>query len=83
MVRADVGRQRIVPSRSIEHLAQPQAINHAVMYAKAHDPTGALVHHDEHPMGAQDRRFASKQVETPQTVFRVPEDREPRWPRRV
>ena len=52
------------------------------MHAKAHDATRAVVHHDEHPMGAQDGRFASKQIETPQTVLRVTEDREPGRPRR-
>jgi hypothetical protein len=62
----------VAPSRSIEHPAQPDAINHAAMHAKAYDATGALVHHDDHPMGAQDGRFASKQIETPETVFRVP-----------
>ena len=53
------------------------------MYAKAPDATRPLVHHDEHPMCAQDGRFASKQIETPQTVLRVTEDREPGWPIRV
>ena len=47
------------------------------MHAKAYDATRAVVHDDEHPMGAHDGRFASEQVETPQTVLRVTEDREP------
>ena len=33
--------------------------------------------------GAQDGRFAAKQIETPQTVFRVTEDGEPGWSKRV
>ena len=53
------------------------------MHAKAHNTARAVVHHDEHPVCPQDRRFASKQVETPQTVLRVTEDREPGRPRRV
>jgi hypothetical protein len=68
-------------SRSIEHPAQPYAIDDAAMHAKAHDATRALVHHDEHPVCAQDGRFASKQIETPQTVLRVTEDRQPGRPR--
>src|SRR5688572_6696731 len=28
-------------------------------------------------------RFAAKQIDTPQTVFRVTEGREPRWPGRI
>jgi len=53
------------------------------MHAKAHDAARALVRHHEHPVGAQDGRFAAKQIETPQTVLRVPEDREPGRPWRV
>ena len=77
MVRAEVLRQGVPSSRSIEHPAQPHAINDAALHAKADDATRALVHHDENPVRAQDRRFTSKQIETPQTVLRVTEDREP------
>src|SRR5438105_13661236 len=37
----------------------------------------------QHPVCAQDGRFASKQIETPQTVLRVTEDREPGRPCRI
>ena len=83
MIRAEIFRRGLASSRSIEHPAQPHAIHDAAMHAKAHDATRALVHHDEHPVCAQDGRFASKQIETPQTVLRVTEDREPGRPRRV
>src|SRR5438876_11582126 len=53
------------------------------MHGKAHDATRAGVYHDEDPVVAQDGRFASKQIEAPQTVLRVTEDGEPGWPRRV
>src|SRR5499427_3734777 len=83
MVRADVGWWGLAARRSIEHAAQRDAIHDAAMHAKAHDAARELVHHDEHPIGPQDRRLASKQVETPQTVLRMTEHREPRRPRRV
>jgi hypothetical protein len=53
------------------------------MHAKAYDATRALIHHDENTVAAQDGRFASKQIETPQTVLRVTEDRDPGRPGRV
>src|SRR5215510_14201099 len=53
------------------------------MHAKAYNATRVVVHHDEHPMCPQDRRFAPKQVETPETVRRVTEHREPGRPSRV
>ena len=74
MVRAEVCWRGLASSRSIEHAAQPDAVDDAAMYAKAHDATRPLVHYDEHPVRAQDRRLASKQIETPQTVLRVTED---------
>src|SRR5262245_8127340 len=83
MVRADVGGRRVAARRSIEHAAQPNAVHDAAMHTKAHDAARELVHHDEHPMGPQDCRFAPKQVETPQTVLRVTEHREPGRSHRV
>ena len=82
MIRAEIPRS-LASHRSIEHPAQPGAINDAAMHAKAHDATRALIHHDEHPVCAQHGRLPSKQIETPQTVLRVTEDREPRWPSRA
>jgi hypothetical protein len=83
MVRAEVCREALRSRRSIEHPAQPPAIRDAAVHAEAHDATPTLVHHHEHPVCAQDGRFTSKQIEAPQTVLRVPEDREPRRPRGV
>ena len=77
MVRAEVLGRGLASSRSIEHAAQS---HDAAMYAKAHDAACALVHHDEHPVCAQNGRFASKQIETPQTVLRMTDDRQPGRP---
>src|ERR1700730_17539291 len=82
MIRAEVFRQDLASRRSIEHPAQPHAIKDAAVHAKSDEATRALVHHDENPVCAQDCRFASKQIETPQTVLRVTEDREPGRPSR-
>src|SRR5712671_5431977 len=83
MVRAEIRRRGLAVGRSIKHATHVPAIDYAAVYAKAHDPTRPLVHHDEHPVCAQDGGFAAKQIETPQTVFRVTEDREPGWPLRI
>src|SRR5262249_5526945 len=83
MVRADVAWRRLAARRAIEHAAQPDAVHDAAMHATPHDATRAVVHHDEYPMGPQDRRLAAEQVETPQTVLRVTEHGEPGRPRRV
>src|SRR5580704_7476178 len=48
------------------------------MDAKPDDPTGKLIHYDQHPMGSQGCGFASEQIAAPQTVLRVAEKAEPR-----
>jgi hypothetical protein len=83
MIRAEVGRRRLPTNRSIEHAAQRHAIHDAAVHAKAHDPSRALVHHDEHPVGVQDGRFAPKQIKTPETALRVTKHCEPGRLRRV
>src|SRR5262245_61634057 len=83
MVRADVGWRSLAARRSIEHAAERNAVHDAAMRAKPHDTARELVHHDQHPVGPQDRRLAAKQVETPQTVLRVTEHGEPGRPSRV
>src|SRR5262249_8811348 len=83
IVRADVGWRCLAAQCAIEHAAQPDAVHDAAMHAEAHDAARELVHHDEYPMSPQDRRLAAKQVETPQTVLRVTERREPGRPSRV
>jgi hypothetical protein len=80
MVRVEVGRRGVAARGSVEHSTQPYAIHDAAVNAEAHDATRELVHHHEHPVCAQDGRIASKQIEAPQTVLRVPEDCEPRRP---
>src|SRR6267142_2500455 len=83
IVRAEVGRRRLASHCSIEHLAQSHAVYDAAVYPKTHDAARPLVHHDEHPVRAEDGRFAPKQIKTPQTVLRVTKDCEPGRPRRV
>src|SRR5262249_50607389 len=83
MVRAGGGWRGLAARRAIEHAAQPDAVHDAAMHATPHDPTRAVVHHDEYPMGPQDRRLAAEQVETPQTVLRVTDHCEPGGPSRV
>ena len=71
MVRAEVGRRGVAARRAIEHPAQPHTVHNATMHAEADNPTCPVVHHDEYPVRVEHGRFASKQIETPQTVLRV------------
>ena len=44
------------------------------MGRKTNDPSGELIDHDHHPVAFDGQRFTSEQVNTPQTVFRVPKE---------
>ena len=50
------------------------------MDAKADDSTGEHGHGDQHPVTAQKHGFAAEQVDAPQTVLDVPDERQPREP---
>ena len=61
----------------VKHAAQGAAIHDASMDAEADDPPCVLVHHHQHPMASQDRGLAPEQIDAPQAVFRVPQERQP------
>jgi hypothetical protein len=55
----------------IEHAAKCHTIDCSGMYAKADNPSGVLIHNDQYPMSPQRRRFAAKQIDTPETVLQM------------
>jgi len=42
------------------------------------DPTRALVHDDENPMGLKSKGLTPEEIDAPQTVFHVAEEGQPR-----
>jgi len=73
MVGAEVhGRAGLPSDGAVEHPAKCGTIDDTGMDAEADDATGELIHEDEDPMGAQGGRFAPEQVDTPETILRVP-----------
>jgi hypothetical protein len=48
------------------------------MDAEPNDPAGILIHHDQDPVGPQRGRFAPEQIQTPETVFHVANEGQPR-----
>jgi len=67
----------------IEHSAESRTIDHAGLHGEADDSAGELIHHDHDPVGREDQRFAAKEIDAPQAIFGMPEEREPRWTIRV
>src|SRR5579862_7622028 len=48
-------------------------------YSKTDDSASALIHHHQYPIRSQTNRFALKQVDAPQTVLHISNEREPGW----
>src|SRR6476660_5396309 len=55
MIGTQLRRWRVASYRAVEHATQSHPIHRTALHAKADDPTGAVVHHDEHPMCAEMR----------------------------
>ena len=47
------------------------------MDAKTNDASCILIHRDQYPVRLQQNRFTSKQIDTPQTIFQMADEREP------
>jgi len=77
VVGAEALRTRETSNRMVKHAAHGAAIHDASMDAEADDPPCVLVHHHERPMASPDRGLAPEQIDTPQAVFRVPQECQP------
>ena len=62
----------------VEHAAERGTVDCNGLHTKADDPTGKLVHDDQNPVTPQQDRFRPEQVQAPETVRGVPQEREPR-----
>ena len=78
IVTAEIDRRSHARNRLGEHPAKCNAINSADLNTKADDPPRVLIHHHHHPMGPQRNGLTPKQVDAPQTVLHVADQRQPR-----
>jgi hypothetical protein len=64
----------------VEHTAEVGAIDRTAMHADSYQATRELVHDHEHPVAAEHDGFAAEEVDAPQAVCRVSDERQPRGP---
>jgi hypothetical protein len=69
VIRTEVFRNGLLSNRLIEHSAQRLAIYGSGLTAKSNDPSGELVHDDQHPMRPYRRRLASEEIDAPKAVL--------------
>src|SRR5215469_13383553 len=79
MVGTEVFRHGALALKGVvEHSAKGDAVDGAGVPAEPNDATSVLIHADQNPVSAQHRRFAAKEVRTPETVLDLTEECQPR-----
>jgi hypothetical protein len=77
VVRTQMLRERLTRSGLVEHATDRHAIDVSRLDANADDPTREQIHDDHDPVALEHNRFASEQIDAPQAVFHVSDEREP------
>jgi len=65
------------PDGTIEHPAESPTVDWSGMHCKPNDPARELIHDDQDPVSAQGWRLAAKQIQAPETVFRLTQESQP------
>jgi hypothetical protein len=78
MVGAYAGGGGLPGHGAVEDSTDRHSIEVTGLSFEADDALGELVHNDEYPMGVQQNGLTAKEIDTPETVFRVPKEGQPR-----
>ena len=79
MVQAQPHRQALTSNGLVKHPAEGHAVDRHRLHTKTDNPAGALIHHHQNPMGFELDGLNPEQVQTPQAVRGLPQQREPGW----
>ena len=71
MIRAEMSRCTLAMNGRVEHPTEVGTIDCNGLHADSDQPSGELVHDDEHPVALKDDGLASKEIHAPQAVSRV------------
>ena len=81
VVGAEAVRQPALASNgAVEHPTESDAIDRARMDAEPNDPARVLIHDDQDPVSPQRGRLAAEQIDTPEAVFHVAQERSQEGP---
>ena len=78
VIRTEMSRCALPVNGGVEHAAEVGAGDGAAVHADADEATRELVHDHEHPVAPEHDGLASKEVNAPQAVSRVSDERQPR-----
>jgi hypothetical protein len=82
VIGAEIFRQTCTSNGLLEYPADRHAIDDSALDTETDDSACVLVHDHQYPIRLQTDRFASKQVEAPQTVLHMTDECQPGWTRR-
>src|SRR5262245_61458838 len=77
VIRTGVSRYTVPVNRSVEHAADVGARPGAAVHAEADEATPELVHDHEHLVAPEHDRLAAKEVDAPEAVCGVANERQP------
>src|SRR5450759_5516196 len=77
VVRTQMLRVRLSRSGLVKHAPDRHAIDVSRLDANADDPAREQIHDDHDPVALEHNRFTSEQIDTPQAVLHVSDEREP------
>jgi hypothetical protein len=78
MIGTEPRGQPLLGNGLIEHAAERWPIDGNGLHPKAEDPAGKLIQDDQDPVTPQQDRFDPEQVQAPEAVFGMAQEREPR-----
>ena len=78
MIITEPRKQTLPGDGLVEHASERWPIDGNGLHPKAYDPAGKLIHDDQDPVGFEQDRFGSEQVQAPETVLRMSKQCEPR-----
>src|SRR5947207_5005387 len=68
----------LLSNGTVEHPTESDTIDRAGMDAEPNDPARALIHDDQDPGGPRGGRLTPEQIHTPEAVFHVAQEGQPR-----
>jgi len=77
MVGTQVVWDSLFRNGGVEHPTEGDTIDIPCMYNIANDAPCELIHDHEQPAGVEQNGFATKKINAPETVLRVPDEGQP------
>ena len=77
MIGTEISRCPPTMTGGVEHAAEVNGVDRTAVHADSDEATRKLVHHHEHPLAPEHDRLTSKEVDAPEAVCGVANERQP------